>query len=216
MKAPPPAAPLVLTVLLGLLGPPRPAGSQAADPSEGKAPAQGQLLRPGDVIKLDIWREPEMSGEYPVDEDGLVVFPRLGTYTVTGETGESLEDRLVVDYRQYLRNPSIDVTVLRRVTILGSVAQPGLYALDPTITIADALARAGGVTSQGARDDVRIIRAGETLRTQVDERTALGDSPIRSGDQIYVPEKSWLSRNTGIVATIISGAVTVAVALLAR
>ena len=119
-------------------------------------------LRSGDLIRLRIWREEDLSGEFQVNAGGLVVFPRLGDYQVAGETSQSLAKRLSEDYRRYLRNPSIEITVLRRINVLGAVSRPGLYNVDPTVTVADALALAGGVTSIGNQDNIRIIRNGSS------------------------------------------------------
>lgn len=157
-----------------------------------------------------------MSGEFPVDESGTVVFPRVGEYSVLNDTPESLSERLQADYRQYLLNPSIEVTVLRRVRVIGAVNNPGLIQVDPTITIADALALAGGATTIGDADKVRIIRGTDQIAVDISQSTRIGDSPIQSGDQIYVPERSWVSRNSGIVAAAISGTVSLVIALFLR
>lgn len=173
-------------------------------------------VRIGDLIRLRIWREEDLSGEFQVDASGKVVFPRLGEYQVAGETSQSLANRLIDDYRRYLRNPSIEITVLRRINILGAVGSPGIYNVDPTVSISDALALAGGVTSIGSQDKIRIIRDGVELTTGISERTTIGDSPIQSGDQIFVPERSLFARNTALYTTLISAAATIAVALFLR
>jgi polysaccharide export outer membrane protein len=178
------------------------------------ATAAGRQLRPGDVVRLRIWREPDMSGEFTVDETGLVVFPRVGEYSVLSDTPESLSRRLQADYRTYLVNPSIEVTVLRRVRIMGAVNHPGLFPVDPTITVGDALALAGGATSFGDPDKLEIFRNGQRIDVDVSQDTRVADSPIQSGDQLWVPERSWFARNTGIVAAAITGAVTLIAVLL--
>mgnify|MGYP006282429951 CR=1 FL=1 len=157
-----------------------------------------------------------MSGEYVVDESGTVVFPRVGEYQVLEDTPRSLADRLLEDYRRYLRNPSIDVIVLRRIRIIGAVNEPGLHLLDPTVTIADAVAQAGGATSQGDQNQVRIIRDGEELAVDVRTDQRIADSPIRSGDQLFVPERSWISRNQALMAATITGTVSLIIALFVR
>ena len=170
------------------------------------------VLRPGDVIRLRIWREPDLSGEFPIDETGVVVFPKIGPYAVTGDAPESLKAKLVSAYQVYLRNPSIDVTLLRRINILGGVMKPGLYPVDPTMTVADALALAGGVTPQGNQDKIELLRDGAKLTTKLSRRTRLADSQVRAGDQLYVPERRWFSRNTGLVATALSASVSLIIA----
>jgi len=189
-----------------------PVVGSSQEPVTGSA----QTLRPGDVIRLRIWREPEWSGEFPVDLDGSVVFPRVGRYDVLLDTPESLRGRLLADYRQYLRNPSIEITVLRRVRIIGAVNEPGLHLVDPTITVADALAMAGGATPIGEPDRIRIIRDGVQMAVDIRQNTRIGDSPIQSGDQILVPERSWVSRNAAVVAATITASVSLVIALFIR
>lgn len=201
-------------LLVALLALTLPVSIRAQEPLGDTAVTQ--TLRPGDVVRLRIWREPDMSGEYVVDESGTVVFPRVGEYQVLRDTPESLTSRLLEDYRQYLRNPSIDITVLRRVRIIGAVNDPGLHMLDPTVTIADALAEAGGATSQGDQNKVRIIRDGQELAVDIRTDQRIADSPIRSGDQLFVPERSWISRNQGLVAATVSASVSLIIALFIR
>jgi polysaccharide export outer membrane protein len=196
---------------LALLLAAAPLRAQAAQ-SEPPAAAAEALLRPGDVVALKIWREKDLTGEFDVDADGVVVFPKIGPMRVTDLPPDTLRARLLEAYGQYLRNPSIEITLLRRVTILGAVHKPGLYPVSPTMTIADALALAGGATSEGTADRIEVVRDGERIKTKLTRRTRIADSPITSGDQIFVPVRSWASRNTPIVATLISAATSLFIA----
>src|SRR5690606_3186883 len=159
------------------------------------------------------WREPNLSGVFIVKEDGVVVFPRLGELVVTNESPESLRERLLNEYRRYLRNPSIDLIFLRRANIHGAVRNPGLYPLDPTMTIADAVALAGGAISYGQPDKVQLLRDGVVLTTRITQSTRIADLPIRSGEQIFVPERNRIERNSGIVASVVSATVSLVIAL---
>lgn len=173
-------------------------------------------LRPGDAVKIEIWREPDLSGEFQVTQRGVVVFPLLGEREVAGVSAEELEGRLVAEYREYLENPSVSVTVLRRVSILGEVREPGLYPVDPTMTLTEVLALAGGVAPAGNKNDIRLIRDGQVLRQSVDAATTLDATPIRSGDQVVVGQRSWFSRNLPIVTAGIGAVTSVMVALILR
>jgi polysaccharide export outer membrane protein len=189
-------------------------------PTLAKAQAGGgagneERIRPGDVIRVRIWREEDMSGEVPVDERGVAVFPKLGPITVTDRSPSELREYLLEEYHEVLRNPSIEITFLKRVTILGAVREPNLYLVDPTMTVAEALALAGGSRPEGAADRVELIRDGEKLQT-LTERTVIGNSSIRSGDQLFVPERGWAARNPGVVAAVISSLVSVAITLMVR
>ncbi|HSG08669.1 MAG TPA: polysaccharide biosynthesis/export family protein [Longimicrobiales bacterium] len=201
----------LLTLALACLAP-----AVSAQAPEAQSRSSATTLKPGDIVRLRIWREPDMSGEFTVDEAGMVVFPRVGEYRVLDDTPESLSARLQADYRQYLVNPSIEVTVLRRVRIVGAVNNPGLFPVDPTVTVGDALALAGGPTLNGDPDKVRIIRNGQEIAVNIRANTRLTDSAIQSGDQLYVPERSWISRNSNVVATSIAASVSLIIALFIR
>jgi polysaccharide export outer membrane protein len=192
-----------------VLGPAPPIGAQETD-------EDNQLIRPGDMIRVFIFREPEMSNDYFVDETGSVIFAGAGEYNVLGDTNATLEKRLLADYGRRLRDPNIDVTVLRRIRIIGSVNTPGLHWVDATVTIADVLAMAGGPTSLGDPDQVRIIRDGREVAIDLTVDMLLSGSIIRSGDQIFVPERSWMSRNSNVVATALSASVALVIALFLR
>jgi polysaccharide export outer membrane protein len=174
------------------------------------------LLLPGDLVRLKIWREPDLSGDFQVSAQGRVVLPKLGEMNVAGVTPDSLHTVLVQNYSRVLRDPAIEITVLRRVNVFGAVRNPGLYPMDPTMTVADAVALAGGATSDGKMDKVELRRDGQTLMVDLGTRTRLATTPIQSGDQLFVPQKSWISRNTGLVAAGITAMTTVVVALLVR
>lgn len=174
---------------------PAPPVSQTAVGTPDSAP-----LHVGDIIRLKIWREPDLSGDFIVPTDGRVVFPKLGPYSVLGETAASLRDRLVKDYSVSLVNPSIDVMVLYRINVLGNVHSPGLYTADATMSVADVIALAGGVDPDGDAGHVQLLRGGTVVATQVDRSKPIARNFIQSGDQLYVPQRSWLSRNSATVA----------------
>lgn len=169
-------------------------------------------LRLGDIVRLRIWRETEMSGDYIVNEDGDVVLPRVGAIEVAGVQPAEIKTRITQAYSRFLQDPSIEVTLLRRVQVLGAVRNPGLYPVDPTMTVSDALALAGGTTADGSPNRVVLIRDGVRLPVKLEANTPIAGAAIRSGDQIYVDQRSWLSRNTGVVTAAITGVVSLIIA----
>lgn len=203
---------LIFVLLAALALAPR-ANSQ----SPAVMPATGDSvgsLQAGDLVRLRIWREPDMSGEFPVDEKGTAVFPRLGPVSVLGLPLDTLKTRLINSYSVYLRNPAIEVTLLRRITILGAVRNPGLYPVDPTMTLSDAFALAGGIAPEAKPDQVELIRSGERTLFKISQETRIGDTPVRSGDQLFVPTRSWLSRNTWVFTAAIGTTVSIMLAVL--
>lgn len=204
-----------IAVLLaaGLLGLPGTAAPQAFEPAPLRPTGSENPLRPGDVIRLQIWQEPEMSGEYTINDVGVVTLPRLGRMEVTGLPPAQLERQIVEAYDRLFRHSSIEVRLLRRVQILGAVRQPGLYPVDATMTVSDALALAGGATPQGEMDRIELIRNGERIDARLSIDTRIADSPLQSGDQIFVPERSWFERHSGALA---AGMMSLLIAFLTR
>jgi polysaccharide export outer membrane protein len=204
-------APLVLAGLTLLPGP---ATAQSSPVATADSSAGRDLLRPGDVLKLNVWREPDWSGEFAVNEAGVAVLPRLGAIQVTTMSADSLRRFLVDSLGRFLRNPSIEVTPLRRVQILGAVRTPGLYPVPATVSVGDAVGLAGGATPQGKADRVVLRRGGERLQVNLSRDTPLSNTPIRTGDELFVPQRSWVSRNMGLVTAGLSAATSVFIALM--
>jgi protein involved in polysaccharide export with SLBB domain len=191
-----------------------PAGSDESAAAWAAREVRDPPLRPGDVIRLRIWREPDLSGEFMLDRTGSVVLPRIGTIMAADYTPAELEALVREEYGKYLRNPSIEIVPMRRINILGAVRSPGLYAVDPTMTLADALALAGGVQPNGRQDRVELFRGEHRLVTEATAQMKIEDLGVRSGDQIYVPERMWVSRNAGVLATVASTVISATVSLI--
>ena len=155
-------------------------------------------LRPGDVVRLRIWREPELSGEFMVNEHGDLMLPRLGRRAVLDVPVDSVRARVIRDYAEFLRNTTIEVTPLYRVRVTGAVRNPGLYTVDPTMSVADAVGLAGGVSPGGRVGSVALLRDGRRVATSLSPGIRLVELALRSGDELSIPERPWLSRNAGL------------------
>lgn len=155
-------------------------------------------LRPGDAIRLQLVVSGEggqdYSGDYMIDESGIVSLPLIGSMQAISVPSQELRSRIIQQYQSLFRNQAIQVTLLRRVSVLGAVRTPGVYHVDPTMNIGDIIATAGGVATNGRQDEVQIMRDGQEIVTDLSLASAVPPE-IRSGDQIFVPEKSWVSRN---------------------
>ena len=175
------------------------AGSLAAQTdnhgSEIARRASNTLLRPGDRIELQFRRDRELNSGVNVSERGEAVFPKLGTLDVAGITVGSIQDTLRARYAAYLRQPELEVTVLRRVIVNGEVRMPNVLMLDVNSSVRDAVARAGGLLETAKRSKVFIVRDGQSRRVK-NWDTALGpEVDLQSGDQVVVGRKSWLELN---------------------
>ncbi len=187
------------------------AAQQTAPPPKSEALAP---LQPGDLVRLKIWREPDLSGDFRVDEAGVATFPKIGSLPVSKLSPDSLKSLLVSRYARFLQNPSVEVVLLRRVNVLGAVKNPGLYDVDPTMTVADAIAMAGGVTPDGHSKKVELLRPGQSEKLRLSLQSRLTEFPLRSGDQLRVPQRSWLARNGTVVAAGLTAAALITAAVV--
>jgi polysaccharide export outer membrane protein len=161
-------------------------------------------LQPGDVLRLKIWMEPDWSGDFTIDEHGMAILPRLGQTVVTNIPTDQLRAQLTEQYRQYLNNPAIEITPLRRVAITGAVKNPGIYRIEPSVTLGAVVNIAGGEVPQARRNIVELRRQGGRRSIDLSKHPELAALPLTSDDQIYVPERSWLQQNaTWFVSTLV-------------
>lgn len=167
-----------------------------APAQNGSGAQESYSMAPGDLLRIQIWREPDLGGEFIVDVNGVVTLPLLGRVDVTGVPVDQLQTRLMERYSVHLRNPSITITPRRRVNVFGEVRTPGLYAVDPTVSLAGAIALAGGATDNGDLRRIRIVREGAEIRQRVGVAETLTAADIRSGDQIIVERRGWFERNS--------------------
>jgi len=164
-------------------------------------------LRPGDALRVRIWREPDLSGEFTIDESGVVMLPKLGAVRAVDEPVGALKTRIISSYATYITQP-VEVTPVLRVRVLGAVKTPGIYKVEPAMTLADAIALAGGTSPDANVKRIRLIRDGRPLDVALTPDATLGDSSLRPGDQVFVPERSWLSRNPGTIVGAMSATAT--------
>jgi polysaccharide export outer membrane protein len=183
--------------------------------SHAQADTAAVTLNPGDLVRVQIWREEDLSGEFLVDESGMVTLPLIGEKRVAGIPIRRLRTELLEAYRVHLRNASINITPLRRINVLGEVARPGLYPVDPTVSLAGVVALAGGATATGDIRRIRIVRDGTVLMERAGAAETLNALELRSGDQIFVDRRGWFDRNsTFVVSALLS--ITSIVITLAR
>ncbi len=182
-------APLAwIAIAGGCAGNPAPAPlAPAADTSSALA------IRPGDVVRVLVWGHPELSGEFPIDENYNLLYPLIGTVNVRSVSVAQLREQLNTGLSQLFQRPFITVTPLFRVAVLGEVNKPGLYSTDPTLTVFDLLALAGGPTREANQDKLQLLRGGENIRVSLQPatiaRSTLRELGVRSWDQLIVPRK---------------------------
>jgi polysaccharide export outer membrane protein len=148
------------------------------------------VLQPGDMVKITVWRNPEMSGDFMVGVNGALRHPLYQEVPIAGVPLYEVEARLTKFLTRYEQNPQLVVEPLFQVTVGGQVRTPNLYPLPRTTTISQAIALAGGVTTDGRLNKVKLFRGGREY--QVDLTDPAGqwtNEPVQSGDQLIVEKK---------------------------
>ena len=123
------------------------AQAAARDPRDAGrtvATSDTMRLRPGDVVRLQVWREPLYNGEFAVDENGYAALPMIGRRKVTDEPWGMLREAFIAQLRTGLNTDGINVVPLRRIYVLGAVLKPGIYMLEPSVGVEGAVGGGGG------------------------------------------------------------------------
>ena len=174
------------------------------------------LLEPGDVLQVTIWQEKDLNCTCAVDERGILTLPMLVPIKVVGRAWDALRDSLLGEYQRQLKNPSVTLTPRRRVLVLGEVAKPGPYFVDPTLSLAGIVAQSGGATPNGDLRRVRVVRNGETVVKSASIEHLLLPGGVHSNDQIFVDRRAWIERNGAFVASAIISTAGIFIALIRR
>ncbi len=155
------------------------------------------VLGSGDVIRIDVFEEPQFNGTVVVRPDGKISLPLVSEVYVAGLTPVATEELLAVKLAKFVNRPRVTVTVQeihsRVVYVTGEVLRPGAYALADTINVVQLIARAGGVTAYAKKKDVYVLHAGSGLRTKVDYSKVLRGQHVEEnvqlnpGDTVVVP-----------------------------
>jgi polysaccharide export outer membrane protein len=201
---------LLATCLVLLLAPPVPAGAAVQAPSATAtlgtvAPAApvatsgsdaDYRLGSGDKIRVEVYKEPQLSQSLQVRPDGKISMPLLGDVVATGLTPVQLRDQIGTALRTYVNNPVVTVMVVEAlastVYVMGEVNKPGTIALAGPTTVLQALAMAGGLTQWARTGKIRILRNGargvETIKFNYND--AIDGAPlvyVQRGDTVIVP-----------------------------
>jgi polysaccharide biosynthesis/export protein len=146
-------------------------------------------LGPGDGLRVTVFGEQQLSGEFRVDGGGKVAMPLIGDVAVAGHTTREVEKEITNRLSQgYVRDPkvSIEVSVHRPFFILGEVRNPGQYPYVSGMTALSAVAMAGGFTYRAREDYVEVTRNNDPAKQP--RRTPV-TAPILPDDVIRVPER---------------------------
>ena len=154
-----------------------------------RAPLAAYRVDTGDRISIAVYQEPDLSvNDARVKADGTIAFPLLGDLQVAGLTSQELQTMITARLLDgYLKKPSVTVSIdaYRLYYIKGEVKRPGGYSFLDGLTVAKAVALAGGFTPRASESRISLIR--ESNPDQTVDSISLG-TPILPGDVITVGE----------------------------
>lgn len=183
-------------------------GAALLAPAPGWSQDLGQL-KPGDQVRIEVWRNPEMSGDILVDRTGRLVHPLYRDLMVSDVPMTEVQSRIRTFLLQYEADPQVTVLPLVRVAVGGQVVQPDLYNVPPETTLIEVVAMAGGVNANGKWNDVTLLRdARRTSLDLTDPGMHAQAIRVQSGDQLIVERRSTVFRD--VIAPI--GALTAGIA----
>ncbi len=160
-------------------------GAAAAAP----APAAYRLTT-GDKVKVTVYNEQDLTGEFQVNDAGNVSFPLAGDIPATGATVSEFQRRLTAKLRKgYVKNPrvSVEISNYRPFNVIGEVKNAGQYPYRPGLTLNDAIAMAGGYTYRANQHTAYIRRADASGEATV--QTDANGVTVGPGDNIRIPER---------------------------
>jgi protein involved in polysaccharide export with SLBB domain len=146
-------------------------------------------LGSGDKVRLTVYNEETLSGEYEVDGSGNLSIQLIGTISAVGKTLPEVKGLIEAKLKDgYMLNPSVALEVLnyRPFYVLGEVKTPGKYPFVSGMTVLNAIALAGGYTYRGKKDKAYVIRASDPDKK---ESMVKPNEVVMPGDIIRVPER---------------------------
>src|SRR5262245_36239536 len=177
----------------------------ARDDLDKKKPAQAPAavneeykIGPGDKLRIEVYKDQQLSQSVQVRPDGKITMPLIGDMTATGSTPIELRDTIGKSLKEYVTNPTVTVIVVEAVAsqvyVMGEVTHPGSMQLHGPTNIVQAIAMAGGFKEFANTKDVRVLRPGtngdmQTLRFNYKDMLAGDAKPffLKAGDTIVVP-----------------------------
>lgn len=163
-------------------------------------PKASYVIGPGDMLSINVWNEPEVTGKVPVRPDGMITVPLIGDIQASGSTPDALQLVITKKLTEYVKQPSVTVVVeemnSRQFNVLGQVQHPGSFMLSKPTRVLDALALAGGFSEFAKRNKIYVLRrdpSGATTRLPfnykkvTDGRDDQDNVELQAGDTVIVP-----------------------------
>ncbi len=162
-------------------------------------------LGTGDTVRVNVWKNPDLSVEVPVRPDGFISVPLVGDVRAGGRTTSEIARETEAQLQQFIRTPQVSIIVtnlvsnefLNRVRVVGAVAEPKSISHRDGMTVLDLVLEAGGLTDFASAQNAKLYRKtdGETLAYSLFLRSILEDGLLDTnyvlapGDVVSIPER---------------------------
>jgi polysaccharide export outer membrane protein len=170
-----------------------------AAPAEYAGPIDSAryVIGPQDSLQVTVWKEPTLSGTFPVRPDGMISLVLVGDIPAAGHTPMALSAEITQRLKKYVQDPVVTVVVLgvnsQRIFMVGEVGKVGAIMLTPGMTALQAIVTAGGLTQFASSKHIYILRTvgGKQQKIPFNYKQALKGInegvPLLPGDTIIVP-----------------------------
>jgi polysaccharide export outer membrane protein len=136
--------------------------SQVVNDPVSKPHDDSFVIGANDVLAINVWKEPDISGSVPVRSDGKISLPLAGEVQAAGITPLKLERDIANKLKSYISDPEVTIVVQQinsqKINILGYIMRPGSYPLTGSLTILDAIALAGGFRDFAKQKSIYVLR----------------------------------------------------------
>lgn len=170
-------------------------------PEAGPMDRADYVIGPADVIRVQVWRQPELSVEVPVRPDGKISVPLANDVQAAGLTAAELREVISKALTDYVTAPDVTVMVReirsKNVQVVGEVLRPTAVSLVSDMRVLDVIAIAGGFSPYADKSDIRVLRPnpdGTVVEYRFNYNAFLrGKNPgsnmrLQPGDAIVVPD----------------------------
>jgi polysaccharide export outer membrane protein len=156
-------------------------------------------VKPGDVLSISVWKEPDLQGPVLVRPDGQFSFPLAGQVDARGKTVAELQQTVAERLRKFISDPVVTVSIQEvkgnKVYVLGQVNKPGEFVVNPRVDVMQALSMAGGTTAFASLGEIVILRRSEQGQQALPFRYAdvargrnlQQNITLQAGDVVVVP-----------------------------
>jgi len=180
-------------------------------------PDRPWTVLPGDEVRVRVYREPDLSGQWVVNGKGEVIVPGLGRIAAAGLTADSLTAVITNGYTRRIIDAIVDVGIVRSLPVLGQVKNPGIFQAEPTTTVQQMVAKAGGIRGTSLETPTVLLQKGrDGSRYALAADLRLDRIALDEGDAIVVYDPSFLERWSPWVMAInlFGGAINIFLSLL--